>query len=62
MNYFRKLTEIFFLQRNRNLVTPSNGSKVMSRKDQFTTPQRMSMAPQSRMSLAGTASKRMSGK
>ena len=43
-------------------MTPSNGSKVMSRKDQFTTPQRMSMAPQSRMSLAGTASKRMSGK
>ena len=54
-------------ERNRNtlggssMVTPSS-SRVMSKRETFTTPQRVSMAPQPRMSLAGTASKRMSGR
>jgi len=42
-------------------MTPSS-SRIMSKRDTFTTPQRVSVAPQPRMSLAGTASKRMSGR
>jgi len=48
-------------ERNRNTMTPSS-SRIMSKRDTFTTPQRVSVAPQPRMSLAGTASKRMSGR
>ena len=40
------------VERSRNLVTPSN-PRTSSRRDAFTTPQRVSMATQPRMSMTG---------
>ena len=48
-------------ERSRNTMTPSK-SRLGTAKGAFTTPKRMSVAPSGRPSVAGTASKRMSGR